>query len=160
MAPQTNLFFPWLKVSYVRGADGSDWDSASTISKRTPPGLKIPSSSGGGQKEDCGLPRTSTPKRSSSFGKSLPSTPSISASLPQPCTTKISFQTADDGEGKLVTFFLPCVSRLLHMQHARVVICFFVLQPDSDSEIEKTRGSRENSPTGNRRRSAHEPGTI
>ncbi|XP_023202649.1 ankyrin repeat domain-containing protein 26-like isoform X1 [Xiphophorus maculatus] len=118
-----------LEVSYVRGADGSDWDSASTISKRTPPGLKIPSSSGGGQKEDCGLPRTSTPKRSSSFGKSLPSTPSISAPLPQPCTTKISFQTADDGE-------------------------------DSDSEIEKTRGSRENSPTGNRRRLAHEPGTT
>ncbi|XP_014906232.1 ankyrin repeat domain-containing protein 26 isoform X3 [Poecilia latipinna] len=120
--------------------DGSDWDSTSSISKRTPPGLKFPSSgqeefqkdgisSGGGQKEDRGLPRTSTPKRSSSFGKSLPSTPSVSAPLPQPHTTKISFQTTGDEE-------------------------------DSDSEIEKTRGSRENSPTGNRRRSTHEHGAA
>ncbi|XP_014841571.1 PREDICTED: ankyrin repeat domain-containing protein 26-like isoform X1 [Poecilia mexicana] len=129
-----------LEVSYVRGADGSDWDSTSSISKRTPPGLNFPSSgqeefqkdgnsSGGGQKEDRNLPRTSTPKRSSSFGKSLPSMPSVSAPLPQPHTTKISFQTTGDEE-------------------------------DSDSEIEKTRGSRENSPTGNRRRSTHEHGTA
>uniref|UniRef100_A0A087Y649 Uncharacterized protein n=1 Tax=Poecilia formosa TaxID=48698 RepID=A0A087Y649_POEFO len=120
--------------------DGSDWDSTSSISKRTPPGLNFPSSgqeefqkdgnsSGGGQKEDRNLPRTSTPKRSSSFGKSLPSMPSVSAPLPQPHTTKISFQTTGDEE-------------------------------DSDSEIEKTRGSRENSPTGNRRRSTHEHGTA
>ncbi|XP_043981319.1 ankyrin repeat domain-containing protein 26 isoform X2 [Gambusia affinis] len=119
--------------------DGSDWDSVSTISKRTTPGLKIPSSgleefqtygnsSGGGQKEDCGLPRTSTPKRSGSFGKSLPSTPSSSALLLQPRTTKISFQTPGD--------------------------------EDSDSEIEKTRGSRENSPTGHRRRLTLVPGTA
>ncbi|XP_017160786.1 ankyrin repeat domain-containing protein 26 isoform X7 [Poecilia reticulata] len=128
-----------LEVSYVRGADGSDWDSASSVSKRTPPGLKFPSSgqeefqkdgnsSGGGQKEDCGLPRTSTPKRSSSFGKSLPSTSPVFAPLPQPRTTKISFQTTSN--------------------------------EDSDGEIEKTRGSRENSPTGDRRQSTHEHGTA
>ncbi|XP_017160780.1 ankyrin repeat domain-containing protein 26 isoform X2 [Poecilia reticulata] len=119
--------------------DGSDWDSASSVSKRTPPGLKFPSSgqeefqkdgnsSGGGQKEDCGLPRTSTPKRSSSFGKSLPSTSPVFAPLPQPRTTKISFQTTSN--------------------------------EDSDGEIEKTRGSRENSPTGDRRQSTHEHGTA
>ncbi|XP_054878487.1 ankyrin repeat domain-containing protein 26 isoform X2 [Poeciliopsis prolifica] len=117
-----------LEVSYVRGADGSDWDSTSSISKRTPTGLKIPSSGLEEFQKDGGLPRTSTPKRSSSFGKSLPSTSSISALLLQPHTTKINFQTPDE--------------------------------EDSDSEIEKTRGSQENSPAGNRRRSAQEPGTA
>ncbi|KAK5613050.1 hypothetical protein CRENBAI_002569 [Crenichthys baileyi] len=90
--------------------DGSDWDSASTISKRTTmPGRKMPSSgleefqedcnsSGSEQKADPVLPTPSTPQRSVSSGKSVPSTPSKSAPQPQPRARKMILQKPDSEE--------------------------------------------------------------
>ncbi|KAM4733889.1 ankyrin repeat domain-containing protein 26 isoform 10-T12 [Anableps anableps] len=90
--------------------DGSEWDSTSSISKRTQPGWKKPSSgleefqedgnaSGSEQKEYRVLPITSTPQKSSSSGKSLPSTPSKSAAQLQVRAKKVIFQTPDNEEG-------------------------------------------------------------
>ncbi|KAM4554473.1 ankyrin repeat domain-containing protein 26 [Fundulus diaphanus] len=120
--------------------DGSDWDSASTISKRTLPGRKMPSSgfeefqedgnpSGSAQKEEPALPPPSTPQRSSSSGTSQPSTPSKSAPQPQPRARKAILQQPDSKE-------------------------------ESDCEQEKTRSAQEASPPDNKLQNVPEPPAV
>ncbi|XP_047246164.1 ankyrin repeat domain-containing protein 26 isoform X2 [Girardinichthys multiradiatus] len=117
--------------------DGSDWDSASTISKRTIPGRKMPSSgleefqedgnsSGSEQKADPALPTPSTPQRSISSGKSVPNTASKSAPQPQPRARKMILQKPDSEE-------------------------------ESDREPENIRGFQETSPSDNQLQSLAEP---
>ncbi|XP_035988419.1 ankyrin repeat domain-containing protein 26 isoform X3 [Fundulus heteroclitus] len=117
--------------------DGSDWDSASTVSKRTLPGWKMPSfgfeefqedgnPSGSAQKEEPALPPPSTPQRSLSSGTSQPSTPSKSAPQPQPRARKTILQQPDS-------------------------------QEESDCEQETTRCAQEASPPDNQLQNVPEP---
>uniref|UniRef100_A0A3Q2PMM8 Ankyrin repeat domain-containing protein 26 n=1 Tax=Fundulus heteroclitus TaxID=8078 RepID=A0A3Q2PMM8_FUNHE len=120
--------------------DGSDWDSASTVSKRTLPGRKMPSfgfeefqedgnPSGSAQKEEPALPPPSTPQRSLSSGTSQPSTPSKSAPQPQPRASKTILQQPDS-------------------------------QEESDCEQEKTRCAQEASPPDNQLQNVPEPPAV
>ncbi|XP_035988429.1 ankyrin repeat domain-containing protein 26 isoform X13 [Fundulus heteroclitus] len=121
----------------AKKADGSDWDSASTVSKRTLPGWKMPSfgfeefqedgnPSGSAQKEEPALPPPSTPQRSLSSGTSQPSTPSKSAPQPQPRARKTILQQPDS-------------------------------QEESDCEQETTRCAQEASPPDNQLQNVPEP---
>ncbi|XP_024865994.1 ankyrin repeat domain-containing protein 26 isoform X8 [Kryptolebias marmoratus] len=89
-------------------ADASDWDSASTTSKRTLPGRRMASPgieefpedskvSGNEQEGDAAPAAPSTPQKSSSSDK-LPSAPSKSAPQPQPCPRKMGLQEEESKE--------------------------------------------------------------
>ncbi|XP_024865989.1 uncharacterized protein si:ch211-272n13.3 isoform X3 [Kryptolebias marmoratus] len=88
--------------------DASDWDSASTTSKRTLPGRRMASPgieefpedskvSGNEQEGDAAPAAPSTPQKSSSSDK-LPSAPSKSAPQPQPCPRKMGLQEEESKE--------------------------------------------------------------
>ncbi|XP_069018039.1 ankyrin repeat domain-containing protein 26 [Embiotoca jacksoni] len=89
--------------------DASDWDSASTTSKRTLPGRKMTSpgleefpecshSPVMEQNEDPAPAAPLTPQRSFSPDKRLPSTPSLSAPHPQPRARKMVLQKPESEE--------------------------------------------------------------
>ncbi|KAK2842567.1 hypothetical protein Q5P01_012767 [Channa striata] len=88
--------------------DASDWDSASTTSKRTLAGLKIAAGfeeraevsnpSFKGQDEDAASETPLTPQRSLSSDKKLPSTTSQDLPHPQPRARKMMFQKAESEE--------------------------------------------------------------
>ncbi|XP_008282227.1 ankyrin repeat domain-containing protein 26 [Stegastes partitus] len=89
--------------------DASDWDSASTTSKRTLPGRRMTSpgleespefcnSPVKEQDEDIAATAPLTPQRSLSSDKRLPSTPSPSVPHPQPRTRKMVLQKPESEE--------------------------------------------------------------
>ncbi|XP_054865220.1 ankyrin repeat domain-containing protein 26 isoform X9 [Amphiprion ocellaris] len=90
-------------------ADASDWDSASTTSKRTLPGRRMTSpeleespkfsnSPVKEQDEDVAPTAALTPQRSISSDKKLPSTPSRSVPHPQPRARKMVLQKPESEE--------------------------------------------------------------
>ncbi|XP_013863484.1 ankyrin repeat domain-containing protein 26 isoform X2 [Austrofundulus limnaeus] len=97
--------------------DASDWDSASTTSKRTLPGRRMASPGLQEFSENTNMPGNeeevadvtaapSTPQRSSSSEKKLPSTPTESAPQPQPRIRNMMLQKPDSD--KDVVSFVCC----------------------------------------------------
>ncbi|KAM6936992.1 ankyrin repeat domain-containing protein 26 [Xenentodon cancila] len=89
--------------------DASDWDSASTTSKRTLPGRKLASPgleefpecsnlSVNEEKEDAALVAPPTPQRNIGSDKKLPGTPSKSAPQPHPRARKMVIQKQESEE--------------------------------------------------------------
>ncbi|XP_075326448.1 ankyrin repeat domain-containing protein 26 isoform X1 [Odontesthes bonariensis] len=98
--------------------DASDWDSASTTSKKTLPGRRMASpgleefpersnSSLKEEEEDAAPAAATTPQRSISADMMLPSTPSKSAPQPQPRTRKMVLQKPESEEGKCKSDWEP-----------------------------------------------------
>ena len=106
--------FTFCSVTYSSlcyGTDASDWDSASTTSKRTLPGLRLTSpgleefpecsNSSVNEQEQAAAPvAPPTPQRDQSFEQKLPSTPSKSAPQPHPRARKMLVQKPESEDGK------------------------------------------------------------
>lgn len=105
-----SYFVQWPTASCVYDTDASDWDSASTTSKRTLPGRRM--ASPGHEFPECSHPSVKeldeddtptaplTPQRVNNSNKTLHSTPPQPVPHPQPRARKMVLQKPESEEGK------------------------------------------------------------
>lgn len=98
-----------ITASCVYNTDASDWDSASTTSKRTLPGHRM--ASPGREFPECSQPSVEeqdedicqiapvTPQKSINSNKTLPSTPPQPVPHPQPHARRLVLQKSEGEEG-------------------------------------------------------------
>lgn len=120
-------WWEWFLAFYcVTATDASDWDSASTASKRTLPGCRMVSP-GFGEHPECSTPSVQEEEISSAApltthkhmdsGKGLTSTPPQTVPHPQPRTRKMFPQKQESDDGRAIWSFLTYVLHIL------VILC-------------------------------------
>lgn len=138
-------------MACVADTDASDWDSASTASKRTLPGRRLASPihklpecshpSVKEQEEDNTPTAPLTPQRSNNSGKSLASTSPQPAPHPQPRARKMVLLKPESEEGQTYIAVTKKMKIWFWLLLTLFSISFQIFLPESDWEAENSKSS-------------------